>query len=94
MINKAKIYREIIPACSKNPTNSLKDDVSKMLNFLTAKVLIHVGYRRVSKRTLIREKVQVVFILECCNFRQISKEVKLLYSRRGFLHFYAGQRTL
>ena len=70
------MYREIIPACSKNQTKSLKEDVSKILNFLVAKVLIHVGDHRVSKRTLIRDKVQIVFILECCITRQISKEVK------------------
>jgi uncharacterized alkaline shock family protein YloU len=80
MINKANTYREIIPACSKNQTNALKENVSKMLNSLVAKVLIHVGNQRVSKRTLIREEVQVVFILECCIFRQISKEVKFYYT--------------
>ena len=82
MINKAKIYREITPACSRNQTNSLKVDVSKRLNFLEAKVLIHVGNHRVSKRTLNREKVQVVFILKCCSFRQNIKEVKLFYTEQ------------
>lgn len=64
MINQAKTYREIFPACSKNHTNCLKEDMSKMLSFLLAKVVRRVGDHRVSERSLIRQKVKVVFILE------------------------------
>jgi hypothetical protein len=46
MINKAKMYREIIPACSKNQTNSLKEDVRSMLSFLVAKLLVIAVFRR------------------------------------------------
>jgi hypothetical protein len=87
MINKAKMYREIITACSKNQMNFLKEDVSKMLNFLVAKLLIHVGDHRVSKRTLIKEEVQVVFILECCILRRIGKEVKLFIQNKEISSF-------
>jgi len=60
-----------------------------MLSFLVAKMLIRVGDPRVSNRILIRGKVQIVFILECCIFRQISKEVKLFVQHKelaSFLH--------
>jgi hypothetical protein len=33
---------------------------------------------------LIREKVQLVFILQCCIFKQIGKGEKKFYTARGF----------
>jgi len=58
-----------------------------MQRFLVAKMLTRVGDRRVSNRTLIRGKVHIVFILECCIFRKISKDVKLFVEYKEFSSF-------
>jgi hypothetical protein len=49
MINQAKMYREIFPACCKNHMNCLKEDMSKMLSFPLAKDIRRVGDHRVRR---------------------------------------------